>query len=208
MEKLPTPLVFARDLEEYLSHVRPTEKAIGRAKEFVRARRGSRHELLDRKGHEYVVEAFLRPKITRYAAGKLHIPQRDWHRRVYSSHFHTTSDLEADWRTKWTEFRRAHPDVDTHADGHSCRADLFIAMGKGLVSIEFKYLRANSKPAVQACVRQIRQHLTRHRACVLVLYTASPQSAKLASAAEAIRADLRRAHGFVVVMAGPAIEFP
>ncbi len=81
-------------------------------------------------------------------------------------------------------------------------------MGKaGLVSIEFKYLRAKSKPAVQACVTQICQHLTKHRACVLVLYAATPVSTKLESTAGEIRDELRGRNGFVVVMTGPPIEF-
>lgn len=81
-------------------------------------------------------------------------------------------------------------------------------MGKKLVSIEFKYLRAKSKPAAQACVRQIRQHLTKHRACVLVLYAATPIFTGLESTAGEIRDELRGRNGFVVVMTGHPIEFP
>ena len=110
--------------------------------------------------------------------------------------------------TRWLDFRRAHPGVDTDDAGHSRRADLFISMGKaGLVSVEFKYLRAKSTPGSGGCVRQIRQHLTKHHACVLVLYTATPVSTKLESAAGEIRDELRGSSGFVVEMTGPPIEF-
>lgn len=208
MANSPTPLAFARGLAEYLSHVRPTSRSMKAAKKFVRRRRDLRGEPLDRKGYEYVVERFLRQGITRYARTTLRIPKGELHQRVYSSHFHTTSDREAVWKTRWEEFSRAHPDVDTDDNGHSRRADLFISMGKDLVSIEFKYVRPNSKPAAQACVNQILQHLEGHGACALVLYVATPQSAKLASAKEVIREALRRERGFVVEMAGPSISFP
>ena len=206
-----TPLAFTRGLVEHLehpSHVRVTEKAIEKAKTFVRERRDLRNEPSDRKGYEYVVERLLRPRITQYAEDALRIPRSDSHRRIYFSHFHTTSDEPSEWRTRWQDFKRAHPDVDTDDDGHSRRADLFISMGKvGLVSIEFKYLRAKSKPPALGCVRQIRQHLTKHRACVLVLYAATPISAGLESTAGEILGDVRSRNGFVVVVAGPPVEF-
>jgi hypothetical protein len=115
----------------------------------------------------------------------------------------------ASFVTLWERFKHAHPDVDTHDAGHSRRADLFVSIGKAaIVSIEFKYLRPNRTPAVTGCVGQIRQHLTKHRACVLVLYAATPVSIKLESAAGKIRDELRGCNGFVVVMTGPPIEFP
>ena len=204
-----TPLAFTLGLVERLSCVRVTERAIERAKTLLRQRRDLRHDPPDRKGHEYVVEILLRPKITRYTEDALRIARSDSHEHIYSSHFHTTRDQESVWRTRWQEFRRAHPEVDTDDDGHSRRADLFISIGTaGLVSIEFKYLRANCKPAAQGSVRQVRQHLTRHDACVLVLYTAIPASGRLESTARKIREDLPSGKAFVVVMAGPPVEFP
>lgn len=98
--------------------------------------------------------------------------------------------------------------VATDDDGHSRRADLFIAVDKTrLVSIEFKYLRAKSRPAVPACVRQIRQHLTKHRACVLVLYVATPVSEGLEADTQEIRESLSRVNGFVVRVDGPPVVF-
>lgn len=206
--KRSTPLAFTRGLVEHLSHVRVTETTIAEAKGFLRERRDLRNEPADRKGHEYVVEILLGPRIIQYAQDTLRIPSGDSHRRVYSSHFHTTRDGESLWRARWQDFKGAHPDVDTDDDGHSRRADLFVAMGEKLVSSEFKYIRAKSKPAAQACVRQIRQHLTKHRACVLVLYAATPISAGLESTAREIRDELRGRNGFVVVITGPSIAFP
>jgi len=203
-----TPLVFTQGLVEHLSHVQVSEEGIREAKKFVRERRDLRNEPSDRKGYEYVVERLLRPQITKYAEDELCIPRSDSHRHIYSSHFHTTNDGQSEWRTRWQNFKRAHPEVDTDDDGHSRRADLFISVGKaGLVSIEFKYLRAKCKPAALGCVRQIRQHLTKHRACVLVLYAATPMSVGLQGTTREIRDDLRSANGFVVVMAGPPVEF-
>jgi hypothetical protein len=204
-----TPLAFTGGLVEHLCHVRVTERAIEKAKKFVRERRDLRNEPSHRKGHEYVVERLLRSRIAKYAAHELGIPGTDSHRHIYSSHFHTTSDGQREWRTRWQDFKRAHPEVDTDDDEHSRRADLFISMGKArLVSIEFKYLRAQRKPAVRGSVRQIRQHLTKHDACVLVLYAATPMSVGLESTACEIRDDLRSRNGFVVVITGPSVEFP
>lgn len=204
-----TPLAFTRGLVEHLSLLRATEGATAKAKKFLRERRDLRDEPSDRKGHEYVVEILLRRRITQYAEDALRVPGRDSHRHIYSSHFHTTSDEPSQWRARWLDFKRTHPGVDTDDDGHSRRADLFISMGKpGLVSVEFKYLRPKSTPSAQACVRQIRQHLTKHRACVLILYAGTPTSEALEGAARNIRRDLRRDNGFVVVMAGPPIRFP
>ncbi len=212
MTKPVPPLAFTRSLVKHLgppSQAQATEEEIEEAKKFVRARRDLRNEPLDRKGYEYVVESLLRPRITEYAERALCIPSSHSHRRIYSSHFHTTSDVPSVWRSRWQDFKRAHPDVDTDDDGHSRRADLFISMGKaGLVSIEFKYLRAKSNPAVLGCISQIRQHLTKHRACVLVLYAATPVSVGLESTAGKIRDGLRGHNGFVVVVAGPPVEFP
>ena len=140
-----TPLAFTRGLVEHLSHVRVTDTAITEAKKFLREQRDLRNEPSDRKGHEYVVEILLRRRITQYAEDALRISRSGSHRRIYSSHFHTTRDRESVWRARWEDFKRAHPGVDTDDDGHSRRADLFISMGKKLVSIEFKYLRAESK---------------------------------------------------------------
>jgi len=207
-----TPLAFARGLVAHLEHlcpIRATEAAITEAKKFLRARRDLRNEPSDRKGYEYVVEILLRQEITEYAEDILRVPARESHRQIYSSHFHTTSDEPKLWRTRWRQFRESHPAVDTDDDGHSRRADLFICLGKvGLVSVEFKYLRPTARPAMHTCVRQIRQHLTRHRACVLVLYAATPVSARLERAVGEIRDGLRGCNGFVVVMTGPPIEFP
>jgi hypothetical protein len=207
-----TPLAFTRGLVahlEHLSRVRATEAATARAKKFLRERRDLRNEPSDRKGYEYVVEILLRRRITQYAEAVLRVPRRESHRRIYSSHFHTTSDDPSLWRARWLDFRRAHPGVDTDDAGHSRRADLFISMGKSeLVSVEFKYLRAKSTPAAEACVRQIRQHLTKHRSCVLILYAATPTSETLENVARQIRDDLRYDNGFVVVMTGPPVEFP
>jgi hypothetical protein len=207
-----TPLAFTRGLVAHLEHVsrvRATESAIAEAKTFLRARRDLRNEPSDRKGHEYIVEILMRPRITEYAEEVLGIPREDSHRHIYSSHFHTTRDEPSLWRARWLDFKRAHPGVDTDDDGHSRRADLFISMGKaGLVSVEFKYLRAKGTPSAQACVGQVRQHLTAHRACVLVLYAGTPTSEALESTARQVRDDLRRENGFVVVMVGPPITFP
>jgi hypothetical protein len=198
----PTPLAFTRGLVahlEHLSRVPATEAAIAEAKTFLRERRDLRNEPSDRKGHEYVVEILLRRRTTEYAETVLRIPREESHRHIYSSHFHTTSDEPRLWRARWQEFKRAHPGVDTDDDGHSRRADLFISMGKaGLVSVEFKYLRGKGTPATQACIGQVRQHLTKHRACVLVLYAGTPTSEALESAARQLREDLRRDNGFVV----------
>ncbi len=130
MTKPVPPLAFTRSLVEHLSQVRATEKTIEEAKTFVRARRDLRNEPSDRKGYEYVVERLLRPTITKCAENALRIIRSDSHRRIYSSHFHTTSDEPSDWRSRWQDFKRAHQDVDTDDDGHSRRADLFISMGK------------------------------------------------------------------------------
>jgi hypothetical protein len=202
-----TPVAFTTGLVEHLSHVPVV--GIGQAKKFLRERRDLRNEPSDRKGYEYVVEILLRRRIAEYAEDVLRIPRGDSHRHIYSSHFHTTSDEPSLWRARWLDFKRAHPNVDTYGDGRSQRADLFISMGKsGLVSVEFKYLRAKSTPASQACVRQIRQHLTEHCACVLVLYAATPVSINLESSARRIRSELRGRNGFVVLMTGPPIRFP
>jgi hypothetical protein len=203
-----TALAFTRGLVEHLHHVRVTEQAIEEAKNFLTGRRELRKKRLKKeRGYEYVVELVFRPRITQYAKNALGITS-DLNRRIYSSHFHTTSDTEREWKREWECFKRAHPEVDTDDAGHSRRADLFIAMDVGLVSIEFKYLRAQSKPAAKACVTQIRQHLTKHRASVLVVYAATPPSAGLASTAEEISVELRGRNGFVVVVTGPPIEFP
>jgi hypothetical protein len=206
-----TPIAFSRGLVAHLEHfsrVRATGAAIARAKKFLRVRRDLRNEPSDRKGYEYVVEILLRPKITRYAEAVLRIPRKASHRHIYSSYFHTTRDEPSLWRARWLDYKRAHPGVDTDDAGHSRRADLFISMGKaGLVSVEFKYLRPRTRPAVQPCVRQIRQHLTKHSACVLVLYAGTPTSEALESATRQIRHDVR-SDGFVVVMAGAPIQFP
>ena len=199
-------LAFTRGLVEHLehfSHGRFTETAIVKAKKFLRGRRDLRNDPSERKGYEYVVEILLRRRIARYAEEVLRVPRRVSHRHIYSSHFHTTRDEPSEWRSRWQDFTRAHPGVDTHDDGHSRRADLFISMGKArLVSVEFEYLRARARPAVQACVRQIRQHLTKHRTCILVLYGATPISPRLESTAGDIRDELRSRNGFVVVCVG------
>jgi hypothetical protein len=201
------PLGFTLGLVKELSRVRVTEKRIEEAKKFLRGRRDLRNEPWDRKGHEYVVEILLRRRITQYAEDALRISRNDSHRHIYSSHFHTTRDRESVWRTRWQDFKRAHRHEDTNDSGHSRRADLFVSMDMGLVSIEFKYLPAKSKPAAQACVRQIQQHLTKHRACVLVLYAATPTSTGLERTVEELRDELRGRNGFVVKMTGPPIEF-
>jgi hypothetical protein len=111
--KLFMPLAFTRGLVEHLSLVRATERATEKAKKFLQERRDLRNEPLDRKGHEYVVEIQLRRRISQYAEDALRIPRSDSHRHIYSSHFHTTRDLESVWRTRWQDFKRAHPDLDT-----------------------------------------------------------------------------------------------
>jgi hypothetical protein len=155
-----TPFAFTRGLVahlEHLSRVRATEAATAKAKKFLRERRDLRNEPSDRKGYEYVVEILLRRRITRYAEDVLHIPRGDSHRHIYSSHFHTTSDEPGLWRARWLEFRRAYPGVDTDDDGHSRRADLFISMRKtGLVSVEFKYLRAPSRRRIPSALCESR----------------------------------------------------
>lgn len=209
MTKPLTPLAFTRGLVEHLSHVRVTKKGIDRAKNFLRERRRLRKKRPKKEsGYEYVVELMFRRKITRYAENELGISTSDSHRHIYSSHFHTTSDVEKKWERRFERFKGDHPEVDTDDAGHSRRADLFISVGnKKLVSIEFKYLGANRRPAVQACVTQVRQHLTKHRACVLVLYAATPVSPKLKGAAEEIQDELQPFNGFVVVKEGPPVEF-
>jgi hypothetical protein len=209
MSKQLTPLAFTRNLVEHLSQVRATESTVEEAKNFLSRRRELRKRRPAREsGYEYVVEIMLRPTITLYAQNALFIPPDDSHRRIYSSHFHTTSDGPGDWRARWDHFKGAYPNVDTDEDGHSRRADLFISMGThGLVSIEFKYLRAKSNPGVSECVRQIRQHLTKHCACVLVVYAASPVSVGFERAVHEIRTRLRDSNGLVVVVAGPPIQF-
>jgi len=209
MTKPLTPLAFTRGLVEHLSHVRVTEKAIDKAKNFLRERRELRKKRPKKESaYEYVVELMFRPIITRYAENELGISRGDSNRYIYSSHFHTTSDVEKEWKRLFERFKLVHSEVDTDDAGHSRRADLFVSVGKaGLVSIEFKYLRANRRPAVHACVRQIRQHLTKHRACVLVLYAATPVSLGLKGAAGEIQDELRSGNGFVVVKNGPPVEF-
>ena len=209
MTKPLTPLAFTRGLVKHLSEARITEAKIEKAKRFLKQRRELRNESTAKESaYEYVVEIALRPTITQYAENALIIPRSNSHRRIYSSHFHTASGGQREWKSRWTEFRLTHADVDTDDEGHSRRADLFISMGKTrLVSIEFKYLRPNRKPASQECVRQIRQHLTKHRACLLVLYAATPVSAWLETAESEIRNDLRSHNGFIVVKTGPPVEF-
>jgi hypothetical protein len=203
-----TATEFARSLAAHLSRFRVGPKKVEEAKKFVRARRDLRDEPVTRKGYEYVVERIFRPTISEYAQHKLGIKKSDASCHIYSSHFHTTSDEEDHWKKLWNEFRRAYPDVDTNEESHSRRADLFISLGRDrLVSIEFKYLPANRKPAVLSCVRQVRQHLSKHQACLLVLYAGMPVSRKLEKAASEIRNELRGGCGSVVVKIGPAVEF-
>jgi hypothetical protein len=208
--KPSSPLAFAQGLVEHLADVRITEDAVDEAKNFLRARRALRKKLPKKESaYEYVVELAIRPTITRYATNELGISTSDSSPHIYSSHFHTTSDPEKEWERKWRRFKRAYPEMDTDDAGHSRRADLFIAMGNaGLVSVEFKHVRAKTNPSLRECVRQIRQHLTKHSASVLVLYAAIPVSMKLESTVRRIRDDLRGHNGFVVVVAGPPVEFP
>src|SRR5438094_3099 len=113
------------------------------------------------------------------------------HRRVYSSHFHTTSESEDDWKKEWKNFKTAHGEVDTADQGHSRRADLFISLGTaGLVSVEFKYVPAGGVPSVDSTLRQMTQHLSKHQASISVLYAAEPVANAVAAVASAIRAEL------------------
>jgi hypothetical protein len=209
MTKPLTPLAFTRGLVEHLCHVRVTEKAIDKAKNFLRERRELRKSAPRRRARTSMLsnscfdpQSPIREERTRHL-----------HERFESAYLFIAFSHDERCRKRmeevWERFKCAHPKVDTDDAGHSRRADLFISMGKaGLVSFEFKYLRANRKPAVQAGVRQIRQHLTKHRACVLVLYAATPISERVESVAREIRDQLRSDNGFVVVMAGPPVEFP
>jgi len=139
---------FAERLCEHLGSVEPTDEDVVGAKKFVRSRRDLREEPLTRKGHEYVVEALLRPAIESFVKKALPDGGPRMHRRVYSSHFHTTSESEDDWKKEWQNFKTAHGEVDTGDQGHSRRADLFISMGTArLVSVRVQ-IRACGRRSV------------------------------------------------------------
>jgi hypothetical protein len=205
----PSGLDMALAVAELVRGLQVTEEQVSDAAKFVRARRDARGEPPNRKGPEYVVEALLRPIIAEHAAGILGLQAReDWRQYIYSSHYHTSDELEPAWRKRWREFRQTHPDVDTaDASGKSCRADLFIHVPHvGLISVEFKYVAARRTPAITATVKEMRQHLSRHAASVLVLYAARPVSPRLEASTET---QALVGHNAVVAsVLGPPVEFP
>jgi hypothetical protein len=152
----------------------------------------------------------LRPVIIRLARRELAIQSRDeLPCRIYSSHFHTAADPEEVWRQRFACFRWIHPCTDTYdAGGHRRRADLFIATDVNrLVSIEFKYVAPRRTPSVSGCASQVRQYLTKHKACLLVIYAGEPESGRLEAVREEIGRSIRSRRGLVVAIRGPAIHF-
>ena len=205
------PIDVARHLFARLEGFQPTPDAVKRAKRRVRAQRRRRREPPGKKGHEYIVEALLRPVITRLAARMLGLKSRDeLPCRIYSSHFHTTDDREEIWRQRFACFRWIHPSADTFDRGnHRRRADLFIATQiNRLVSVEFKYVTPGQKPSANACARQVRQYLSQHKACVLVIYAGEDVSFELNTTCDEIQGLIRSKRAFVVAIRGPAMKLP
>ena len=201
---------LAQGLAGRLSAISPTEQDVQHAKRSLRRQRDSRGEPKTRKGYEYVVERLFRPAIEEYAGQHLKVGVPDLHRRCYSSHFHTTDDTEMEWKRKWFLFRRTHASVDTLDTGNqSRRADLFIAAQNNcLISIEFKYVAPRRSPNVVAVLKQVRQHLTGHRATILVVYCAGSMTPRCAEAVQKIRSQLTRERAIVLNVEGPEITFP
>src|SRR5262245_57670607 len=105
MARAATPVEIAQDLCERLSRFRPGQQALIRAKRRLRHQRQRRRQSAGKKGHEYVVEALLRPIITRLAARMLRLRSRhEIPCRIYSSHFHTTGETEDVWRQFFASF--------------------------------------------------------------------------------------------------------
>jgi hypothetical protein len=77
-----------------------------------------------------------------------------------------------------------------------------------LVSVEFKYVPPRRVPNVETLVRQMKQHLTGHRASILVIYWAEPRSTHFDNAVTTLRRKQAGDHYEVVDVTGPEIEFP
>jgi hypothetical protein len=198
---------FAEDLSKHLALVVPTGQQMTDAAVFVGSRRDLRREPASRGGPEYIVEAFVRPLVEAFVSEELERLPSIEHDRVYSSHFHTSRASEAEHERRWASFKRAHRDVDTDDKGHSRRADLFVSFGAaGLVSVECKYSQPCRTVSVESCRKQIKQHLSKHLASVLVIYAGVPLSRGMPTAVDAIRSAIAPISGFVTLIEGPPIQ--
>ena len=207
MDEVMSATALAQRLADRLAHLRFQPDQIVKAKAVLRNRRDRRGDRPGLEGHEYVVETLLRPVVTGWAVSALDIPSLDLPARVNSSHYHTSDDPR--WPFQWTEFKRLHPEVDTHdLEGHSRRGDLFIDTGAGrLVSIDFKYLQPKRTLDVATCVRQLRVYLGKHAASVLVIYAGIPPSSRLQAAIKDVQEGVQDERAFVAVVHGPPVEF-
>lgn len=207
MANIDSPVKLLKRLVDNLFEVSPQSHEVRAAEAAVKRRHEQRRESRRKNDPEYVVERLLRPKITAWAAEGLAILPADTNRRIYSSHFHTTDDLE--WEKLWKAFRETNPDVDVRdSEGHRRRADLFIDLGRGrLVSIDFKYVKPGRLPDVRTCERQLSLYTSKHRASMVVIYTGSPASPKLLERVRTIRNRVRSRKAYVVAVIGADMAY-
>ena len=125
-----------------------------------------------------------------------------------TAHDHRISEGVWDW--SWREFKQL-PKVDTYemgtgGRGRLRRADLFVrTTSGGIVSFEFKYVAPHSSLNAAASVKQIKQHLRGHKACIFVVYAGGGVSKELARDLRIITKRLVGRPAFIVPRRGSAV---
>jgi len=177
------PALLAAEMVRVIQATTPNEQDIIEIHRQVLCRH-QQLGLAKKAAPEEIIEGFYRCLVTDHLQRRFKIEIGEIPRCINSSHTATRTICnaesghshqfipDAEWEKGWRDFQLQQPEVNIHVPQRRMprRADLYIAVQGGVVSVEFKYLGSQRSLNFEGCAVQMRQYVENHAATLMVIY--------------------------------------